>query len=243
MEALIVEDEINNVEVLQHLLKTYCQDITVVGTARDVDSAIKLIDAKRPELVFLDVELEDGTGFDVLKGIGDFTPRVIFITGYQHYAIEAIKMAAIDYILKPVNINELKSAIEKTKAIQSETQAFELLQRKIKDLEPSFIWLNDNKKSQKIDVTHIEYIKADTVYSEVYIDSGKVRFTSLSLSHFEEKLSENGFFRIHKSYLVNLKKILEVESGRGGHALMSSGAKLPIAYRRKTMLKQLLSQN
>lgn len=242
MNVLIVEDEINNVEMLEHLLATYCEEVNVIGAAADIQSAIDSIETKHPDLVLLDVELEDGTGFDVLKGLGTYIPKVIFITGYEHYAIEAIKVSALDYILKPVNIDELKTAIDKAKSIEVESQAIAQLQIKVKELEPSYIWLSDNKKAQKVDAADIEYIKADTVYSEVHLDSGNIKFTSFHLGQFEEILSTDRFYRVHKSYIINLDKVQELEAGRGGHILMESGSKLPVAYRRKTMLKQLLNQ-
>jgi len=241
MNVVIIEDEINNVEVLKHLLATYCKDMTIVGVGSKVNESIDLILELKPDLILLDVELEDGTGFEVLKGLTSIHPKVIFITGYEHYAIEAIKSSAIDYILKPVNIDELQAAIEKAKSIQLQSRELEVLQKKVEELAPSFLWLNDLKKSQKVDVQSIEYIKADSVYSEVHLDSGDIRYTSFVLAHFEKELQEKNFYRIHRSYLINLSKIVEIEAGRGGHALMSSGEKLPIAYRRKASLKQLLN--
>lgn len=242
INVVIVEDEVNNIEVLEHLLTNYCEDVTLKGVAKKCGEAIHLINEVKPDIVLLDVELEDGTGFDVLDGIGDHKPNIIFITGYEHYAIDAIKSSAIDYILKPINIEELQSAIKKAKTLQLEALELQTLQKKIKELEPSFIWLNDNRKSQKIDISTIEFIKADSVYSEVTLETGKVRLTSFSLGHFESKLKEFRFYRIHKSYIINLDKVVEVESGRGGHVVMKSGAKLPVAYRRKSLLKTLLNK-
>lgn len=244
IEAIIIEDEQNSQELLQQMLEEYCSEIKIMGIADDVVSGISLINQVQPTIVFLDVEMPGGTGFDVLKAFDDPDFMVIFVTGYDHYAIKAIKYAAIDYLLKPVSLVELRAAIERVKSkesFQKENIRYlsgsdELTQN------PKKIILPGHKKYTIIKVEDIVYLESEGPYVTFYL-SNNLKYTAINpLQFYEETLPQSSFFRIHKSFLINGSKITRVETGRGGLVHLENGATLPVAVRRKPAFMKFLDK-
>jgi len=236
ISAIVIEDEQNSRELLINMVNNYCDEITVIGYAWDVKSGIESIKEKQPDLVFLDIEMDGGNGFDILNQTKDIAFSVIFVTGYNQYAIKAIKYAALDYLLKPVDLRELRLAISKVRD-QSEVIHEK---RKIliengfkKEKELSKIVLSDRDNYSVLSIENIIYLEAQGGYVHFFLENGINKIASYSLSHYEEILPDSKFYRIHKSHIINLSKVESYESGRTGNVLLKGGHQLNIAARRK----------
>ena len=243
ISAVIIEDELKSQELLKTILEEYCDNVEVIGVSDSVQDGIKCIKELKPQMVFLDVEINGGTGFDVLTAFDNPDFKTIFVTGYNHYAIKAIKYSALDYILKPINLEEIKTAIQKvTKEVHSDQKKINFLKENIfKD--PGKIdqfVLSDTKGHKIVKIEDILFIEADGSYITIFLEEQAKHISSNPLHFYESILPDSLFYRIHKSYLVNIKKILKVNAGRGGQVEMLEGFQLPIAYRRKAAFLKAL---
>jgi two-component system LytT family response regulator len=238
IRAVIVEDEPRNVDVLTNLLQRYCKSIEVVAVANNVEQAISVIEKEAPELIFLDVELPDGSGFNVLENFPAKQFNVIFVTAYEHYAIKAIKFCALDYILKPIDIDDLVNAVNK---VNIENQVPNSAQRKEVLLANS---RQDNTFKQKIALPTLEglqFVRLEDVimcvgegnYTTFVLSNKSKLLASKPLTFFEELLSDEQFYRVHKSYLVNLMYVDKYVKGRGGYLVMQDGTKVEVSTRLK----------
>ncbi len=243
IKAVIIEDEINNRELLAQLLTLYCKNIALVGLAVDVKTGIALIKEHRPQIVFLDVEMPGGNGFDILDAFDNIDFKVIFVSGYDQYAIKAIKYAALDYLLKPIDVTELIGAVEKAviaspqydKPIQFLKSALEN-----KSEEITQIVLANDKTYKIIKIEDICYVGADGNYVKFHLINNTKHISSNSLAYYEDILPNSLFFRIHKSYIINVDAVVKVDGGRGGPVHLTNKAELPVAFRRKPGFMQFL---
>lgn len=236
IHALIVEDEKNNSDRLIRLLKKSCPDVEVAGVADSVHAALVAIEKHIPNLIFLDIELPDGNGFDVLEKSADNEFDVIFVTAHDKYAIKAIKFSAADYLLKPIDEEELKKAIEKIKQNKSSVAGKEnltFLRQQINNNDFSKIALPTINGYQFVALDEVVRCQADRNYTQIYLSNGKNVLVSRTLGEFEELLEEHNFYRIHHAYLINLKHLKEYVKGEGGHVLMSDGSRLDVSKRKK----------
>lgn len=245
IRAILIEDEHNNRELLQQMLVEYCEGVEVVGMAVDVPSGIELIKGVKPDVIFLDVEMPGGNGFDILKAFKAPQFKIIFVTGYDHYAIKAIKYAALDYILKPINIKELQQAVEKIKDTypgyrESLTFLKEQLDKEPEDTHQ--LLLSDNKNHKVLRFEEIIFIEAERTYVTFHLNNDQKYVATNPLSYYEDLLPETNFFRTHKSYIVNCQKVEKVETGRGGPVHLEGGAILPVAFRRKPAFVRFLEK-
>ena len=243
IRALIVEDEINNQELLTNLLTQYCTSVEVCGVAASVTEGISKINATKPDIVFLDYQLQGGNGFDILDAIEDPAFKVIFITGYSEYAIKAFKYAALDYILKPINISELVDAVNRYKPIVMDYSTnYEFLKSKMatKDQPLDKIVVQNNKEHQVINLGEVLFIQAVSSFVKLYLAEGASFLSTQSLKFYEDILPKDSFFKTHKSYIVNTLKVKSVSQGRGGEVILTSGHKVPIANRRKPIFLKFL---
>lgn len=247
--AIIVDDEENNREGLAKMIDKFIDQVQVVAKAESAQSAKQKILELHPQLVFLDIEMPDGDGFSLLEEFDDPAFQVIFTTAHAEYAIKAIKFAALDYILKPVNLEELQKAVAKASA-NIESKANLNTGKKIKVLQSNRN--NDRFNFQKIalptldglDFYQIQDIircEADRAYCKFYLSSGKVVTVSKSLSEFEDLLVECNFFRVHKSHMVNLNHIKKYVKGSGGYVVLSDDSHVDVSVRRKEELMGVLS--
>jgi len=223
LKTVIIDDEKNSRELLRNFVENYCEDTLVIGEAQSIEEAKLLLSGINTDLIFLDIEMKGGTGFDLLDDVNELDALICFVTGYDEYAIRAIKYGAFDYLLKPVSIEELKNLIEKAKKHISENIENDTRQ----------LVIADGSKLNMIQHSDIEYLLADGNYIFIYLDNGKRHISGDSLSHFENTLPKNMFVRTHKSCIVNLSAIKEVEFSRTGSILLKSGIELPVASRRK----------
>ena len=238
MKAVIIDDEILVAKNMQMLLTRYCPDVLVEGIGHSAKEAEELIKDKRPDVVFLDVEMPHGNGFDLLKRMEYIDFGVIFVTAFDHYAIRAIKYSAIDYLLKPIDINELVAAVKKAE-----------LQLKSKSINQGLNLLLHNLaqpagKLQKltlptmegmifVDVDDILYCKSDGNYTIFYLLNGQNPMVTRQIGTYEDLLPEPLFCRVHRQYIINVNKVSKYIKGRGGYVVMSDGKIIDVSVRKK----------
>ena len=220
MKVLIIDDEINSRELLNTLLYRYCNGVTEVWKASSVATAIEKININKPDLVFLDIEMPGGNGFNLLDHFNKAEFLTCFTTGYESYAIKAIEYGAFGYLLKPIDLDRLKKLVDKAKGIIDSKEY------------TSSIILQETEKIHSIKEKDIIYLESEGNYCFLMLKDGSKVISSKNLSYFEEILSENLFYRTHKSFVINLSYISVVTEGRTGSATMSDGKVIPIASRR-----------
>jgi two-component system LytT family response regulator len=236
MRAVIIEDEKQAINALKQELRENCPEVQILGTASKVKEAIDLISKLSPELVFLDIQLKDGNGFDVLSTIGTYDFKVIFTTAYSNFAIQAIKVSAIDYLLKPIDSIELIKAVQKAKIVNTND-----LKNQIKTL----IDNHNNPLNKKIAIptTHgisvfesneILRIQSEGNYSSIYFTNETKLLVAKTLKDFEELLRDNGFIRIHHSHIINLMHLKSYSNKDGGYVILNNKTTLPISKRKKS---------
>ncbi len=234
IKALIVDDEQHNRENLLHLLTLYCTNIQVVALAENVNDAIILIQKHDPQIVFLDIEMPNQTGFDLLRLLTEVHFKIIFVTAHTHYAIKAIKFSALDYLLKPVDTDDLIAAVERAKI---EIHNSQNLQNK------SLIYNLNNASTPKItvsvkgglvflDPSSIIRLEAEGSYTHIFI-VGETYITSKNIKEYEELFSDFSFFRVHKSHLVNLKMVKRFSNVDGNYVFMNDGSKAEVSRRKQ----------
>jgi len=241
MKVLIVDDEAFVRLALTEMLKMYCPEISYITEAKSIAEGKKAIDKFKPDLVFLDVCLSDGKGFDLLKSLKEFTFKVIFITAYEEYAIKAFKFSAIDYLLKPIDIDELIAAVEKAqKTIENESTKI-LTDSFLKNLESNQkkIALKTTEAIHLIDVKDIIRCNSDGNYTTFIIENNKSLLVSKTLKEFEELLVPYGFVRIHQSHLINVNYIEKYDKRTGGFVVLKDQASIPVSTRKKDELLKI----
>ena len=228
IRTIIVDDEKSSREVLLNYINDYCKDIEVVATASSIQTAHKAIEKHNPDLVFLDIEMPDGKGFDLLTLFEKITFRVIFVTGHSDYAIKAFRINAVDYLLKPVNIDELTAAVEKVKANLGGPTSVEIIANVLKNISDSSfqqptIVVSNIKGFEVLKINDIIMCKADGYCTNFHLKNNRKVISSKNLKQYENLLSEHGFVRVHHSYLVNLNHITSFT--RQGEILMDENNK------------------
>ncbi len=238
MKVLIVEDEIDARKVLQYLINELFPSLQIVGQTGSVSEAKQLILTSHPDLVFLDVQLEDGTGFDLLNDCSALGFQVIFTTAYSNFALNAIKYSAIDYILKPVNPDELKRAVEKVIKIKEKEVEYEMLKTVVKKQQNTAkISINTAEQTYMLPIDDIIRLEADGAYTTIITRDKRV-VASKNIKYFENILPANLFVRPHQSHLVNKSFIAEIN--RRGKLLLLNNEEVPISFRKKSMIRNLL---
>ena len=234
--SIVVEDEQNSRELLVNILNNYCPDVEILGLATGVAEATQLIQTHQPDLVFLDIELQDGMGFDIFKNFTEYDFTTIFITGYDQFGIEAVKHSAVDYLLKPFSIKELQEAIARAKRRIKPWQIMKLQENSSEDSELEInsnkLILNSGKSSKVIPCEELIYISADEPYSRLTLKDQRKMLVQIPLFKISEILPPF-FFKIHRSHIINLYQVSEWDKGRGGNVVLSNGDQLPISYRSK----------
>ena len=212
LKAVIVDDEIAAIDSLEILLNNCKQDIIVAGKASNIDDAHRTISNINPDIVSLDIEMPNGSGFDLLDRIDNINFDIIFITAFNQYAIKAFKYAAVDYILKPVDINTLSNAIERidSSKAQSNSDKLGILQESIENEKPQRIALSTQDSIEIVYTDDIIQFEAEGNYTKVYTLNNKPIVVSRSIKEYEELLTTPSFFRCHKSHLINFKHIKKV---------------------------------
>ena len=245
MKAIIVDDEHSNVENLTTLLGNYCPRVNVVATAMDIDTAAGLVDQYQPDVLFLDILMGVVTGFDLLKLLPDKNFEVIFITAFDKYGIEAIKFAALDYLLKPVAISELVLAVnkaeEKLKDKEKNQQLNFLLNHAGSKAAPSKIALPQLHEIRYVTISDIVRCEADNSYTFFHLSNGERILVSRSIKEYTDMLKPIGFLRTHQSHLVNIAFVKSWLKEDGGVLLLNNGDKVSVSKPNKAVVQQALS--
>jgi len=234
LQAIIVEDEKTSREILNNYLVKYCPTVEVVGEAENIEEALVLIRNNELDLVFLDVEMPYGNAFDLLDRVGDVNFETVFVTAYNQYAMEALNQHAAYYLLKPISIDELIKAVDFVTEIKEKENQFsnEVLTPKHSTANER-ISIPIQSGFELLDTQSILYCKADDNYTHFFLNNEKSILVSKTLGFFEKQLIDKGFFRIHKSFLINLNAITSYHKGKGGTVVLSNGKSLPVASSKK----------
>ncbi|MCW3078464.1 MAG: DNA-binding response regulator [Bacteroidetes bacterium] len=247
MKTLIIEDEQKSREMLAGIIQKNCPKLDIVGLAHNVKEGVEMIKSLNPELVFLDISMPDGTGFDLLEKVQGHKFELIFATASDQYAIKAIKFSACDYLLKPIDIDELKIAVDK--AMQKKMVApptmenLNFLIQQLKRADDTFqkITLPTGNAFEIVNIKDIIRCEADTSYTVFYLTDKRKLMVSAGLKHYEELLPEQDFIRVHHHHLINMNHVVRFLKEDGGYAVMSDGTKIEISRRKKEAFLERLS--
>jgi two-component system LytT family response regulator len=243
MNCVIVEDEINSRILLQEILARYFPELKLQGVASSVDESVQLIDTLKPDLILMDVEITGGTGFDVLDKLTYRQGRVIFITGYEHYAVKAIKYAALDYLVKPISIQELGEALKRIQDPKTSEASLEVLKNNsASDSEPRQLMVPQGRGFNVVAVSDIDFLEAHGQYVYLHLKDKKRLLASYSLGHYEDMLDQKRFFRTHKSFIVNLERIVRVVTRPALQVELRDGTFIDLAVRRKENFMELFDR-
>ena len=238
-KALIVDDESGNRELLTSMIADHCPKIAGVVTAASVDEAHLMLKKEHIDVVFLDVEMPGGTGFDLLNELSQIDFKVIFVTAYDAYALKAIKYSALDYLLKPVDPIELKAAVEKLDASRAQQEQLDLLSHNLNHTQDRRIALSTQEAVIFVQVSEIIRLQAEANYTRVYRSGEDPVLLSGNLGHFEKLLQDQQFYRPHQSHLINMQQVAKYVKSEGGFFEMTDGAQVPIARLKKEEVKRL----
>ncbi len=233
LKTLIVEDELYIRKGLISMVQSLNKDIDIIGECESVKDAVSVTNACKPDLIFLDINLTDGNAFDFLEQTNDLTFKIIFITAYEQYALQALKNGAVDYILKPVDIDELEAAIDKAICLEPELQKEQLqvVKNQMINNKKDKLVLRLQEGYQVIDFKSLIYCKSDKGYTSFYLSDGKSYMASKPIKEFEGQLPAKKFIRTHQSYIVNMDYVDKYD--KNGYIFLKSGETIPVATRRK----------
>ena len=236
IKAIIVEDEAVSREILRNYIHKYCPNVELQGEASNINEAYELIKKNDLDLVFLDVEMPFGNAFDLLEKVDDRRFETVFVTAYDHYAIEALNSHASYYLLKPISIDELIKAVNHVTEIKEKENELQnkVLSPKVSTISGK-ITIPQQDGFEVLDVNDIVFCKADDNYTEIHLANSK-KLVSKTLKYFEEVLSGYDFARIHKSYLVNINSIVKYKKGKGGSVVVSNGKEILVSSSKKSVL-------
>lgn len=237
LKAIIVEDEETSREILRNYIKKYCPNVSVLGEAANIDEALVLIRNNDLDLVFLDVEMPYGNAFDLLEKVGDINFETVFVTAYNHYAMDALNAHASYYLMKPISIDELIKAVDYVVEIKVKEEVLQnqILVPKTKNIEGK-ITIPQLDGFEILNTSDIMYCKADDNYTEIYLNNNKKKLVSKTLKYFEEALNNTNFARVHKSYLVNVNEVVKYVKGKGGSVVLSNGKEIIVSASKKSEL-------
>lgn len=246
MKAIIIDDEPDAVEALHLTLMEICPEVAVAGKYTDPVKGLSAIRAQKPDLVFLDIEMPVLNGFQLLEELGDIAFSLIFSTAYDRFAVKAFRYSAIDYLLKPVNPDELRKAVDKA----AEKQRVDKIQI---DLLRQQLYAPDAKRFDRIalpyahgytfvDLADVMYCESDSSYTKFFLSTGEMYLITKTLGDVEEMLSGGDFFRIHKQFLVNMRNIRSYIRGDGGYVVMPNKVNIPVSRIKKDEFTELFTR-
>lgn len=247
MNVIIVDDEATVRNTIRSLLNEHFPGINILAAAGNIEEGYEVIRQNKPDLVFLDIELPDGTGFDLLKKFSPVTFKVIFVTGHQEYALDAIKVSALDYVLKPIDTDELCRAVKKAMEIINQADQQLKLQALSENLQSrkvlKRIILHTSDHLQLVSVSEIIRAEADSNYTIFSISGGKRILVARTIKEFESLLSGSGMIRVHQSHLVNLDFIDRFVKKDGGYLILKDGSKVPVSPNLKKQVLQTITEH
>lgn len=245
INAILIDDEPDGLEDLKEAIEKYCPDISVLGAFNLPSEGMEAIKKIKPDLVFLDVQMPGMSGFELLQKLSPVSFNVIFVSAYDRYAIKAIKFSALDYLLKPVDVDELMQAVSRVKehmapaqySVQSVLHNTQQGSGRIERLA-----VPSTEGIDFFDVKDIIFCKADSCYTHIYFTHHQTKIVTRVLKDFEDLLSESGFCRVHNSFLINLSHVKRYIRGEGGYAILTDDHHVDISRRRKEEFLSLLKQ-
>lgn len=237
LRAIIIDDEPKGRSILQQLIALHAPQLTIVGLAANADEGLKIIDSHKPDVVFLDVEMPGKSGFELLRELGSIDFKVVFVSAHNHYSLKAIKFHAFDYLLKPIDLDELKQTIDKLLK-SSQAHVHEMLSElltasKHGNSELGKIAISSLTSIDLINVDDILFCEASANNTVVYLTNNKKIVATKNLKEYEDLLAGHRFFRIHHAYLVNLKHVAKYIKGEGGSVILSNQKELEVSRRKK----------
>jgi len=242
-KALIIDDEKRTRDLIARMVESFDLGIVTYPLGENVQSGIEQINALHPDIVFLDVQMPDGTGFDVLRSVEFKDFEVIFITAHEEFAIKAIKFSALDYLLKPIDPEELRSSLDRAiHAVdqKKEESQFEALQHNIQPNQKRKLVLKTQESVHVVELDEIIRCEADRNYTQFYLTGGKKILVSKTLKDFETILSAHHFLRIQQSHLINLNFVDRYDKGNGGSVVMKDGSEVPLSPNKRDLFFQFL---
>lgn len=242
-KVLIIDDENRTRELIAKMIDSFGFDVETIPEGENVKSGIEAIEKYHPDIVFLDIQMPDGTGFDVIRSIEDKDFEVIFITAHEEFAIKAIKFSALDYLLKPVDAGELKAALEKAlNAVDenNEEVQFEALQKNISPNEKKRLVLKTQESVHVVDLDDIIRCEADRNYTSFFLKGGKKILVSKTLKEYETLLSAHNFLRVQQSHLINIDYVDRYDKKNGGAVVMKDGSEVPLSPAKRDVFFQRL---
>jgi two-component system, LytTR family, response regulator len=246
LRAIIIDDEAHTRQNIRKMITLHCPDVNIIAEADAVSSGVEAIRNFHPDLIFLDIKMEDGTGFDLLEQLKPVDFKVIFITAWDNYAIRAFKFSAIDYLLKPLDPDDLTSAVEKAgKVMQKDfnTQLENLHEHiESQDKRHKKIIIRTSDKIFLVSISDLLCCESEGNYTTIRLTGNRSILASNSLKEYEDMLKDYGFFRVHKSYLINMKYITRFEKAEGGSVVLEGEVKIPVASRKKEMLLEMFDR-
>jgi two-component system LytT family response regulator len=242
--AVIIDDEAKARRIMETLISDHCPQLKVVATAEDVLTGVKAIQKHKPNIVFLDIEMPGYTGFQLLDFFDDLDFQVIFATAYSEYALQAFQVSAVDYLLKPIQIEQLQAAVDKAIKLSGNSQMKERVSTLKENMESNSlkkIALPMSNGLTFVPIKEILYLEADGSYTHIYLCTGEKLLVSKKIKEFEGTLNaENQFFRTHRSFIVNIQRIKQYIKQDGGHIVMENDSIVHIARERKDDFNQLI---
>lgn len=242
MKVLIIEDEQHSADLISGLVRDHFPDITIVGHAYGVKDGIEMIRSGNPDILFLDIEIQGGTGFDILESINTESTKVIFCTGYDEYAIKAFKYNALDYILKPVSRTEIINAVTRAGRIHNQELALKSLKETPQHKEPTNLIISERNKYIRLPLQDIVKARAEGAYTRFTMHNGDEHLTSRSLGHYEEILPAESFVRVHHSAVINISFIRDFDFSLGLVTLNNESIQ-EVSVRKRKMLRDLLGNH
>ena len=246
VRTVLIDDETDSIRVLQRLLNAYCPEVEVIGTADGVETALNLIQMARPDLVFLDIEMTHGNAFDLLNQLQPITSQIIFVTAFDNYAIRAFKYSALDYLLKPVDIDDLREAVKRAATKVQGKNFLDQMETLLYNMET--FQLSQQKMAVPtltglvfVPIKDILRFEANGSYTTIYLTSKEEIIATRNIKEYEDLLPAAIFCRVHNSHIINLHKIQKYHKGRGGYVIMEDGSNIEVASRRREeFLRRLL---
>ena len=245
LKAILVDDEFSSLQNLQQKLTKFCPDSKVVATAQKPEDAILLIRHHKPDVIFLDIEMPRMNGFRMIDELGQYDFEIVFTTAYNHYAVDAIRISAFDYLTKPIAIKDLQKTVERLALrtqmhTKEKMEAFRTSLSSPKSQEEKMA-IPTNDGLEFIPIKEIVHIESSSNYSRIYLVDGKKILVTKLLGDFEEMLKSYHFFRVHNSHLINLSYIKKYVRGEGGQVLMQNGQVIDISRRKKEEFLKLIT--
>lgn len=245
MKTVIIDNERDPREALKAMIAYFCPELEVIAEADGVESGLALLEKTQPDLLFLDVEMDDGTGIDLLRRLGKVDFHVVFYTAFDKYAIDAIRLSAVDYLLKPVDGPDLQNAIARIRELEQpadlktsiESLTYNYGEREKNDKK---LILKDKENIYILNIPDIIRLEGEGSYSTFYTQNGEQYVVSKNLKTYEKLLLEKGFFRSHTSHLINLEFVRKISRKEGDLIVMTDNSQVPLARRRKEELFRLL---